>query len=466
MAKEYDLVVLGAGPGGYVAAIRASQLGLKAAVIEKQWWGGICLNVGCIPSKALLYNAELAHIMRHRADEFGFKMPGGIEVDYKVAFNRSRKTSDRLVKGIQALMRKNKIDTYDGWGVFTGPKSIDVALSKGGSETLNAKNVIIATGSEVRMLPGTKVTERVKTYLEIILSDKLPKSIIIAGSGAIGMELAYVMHNYGVSVTIVEFMPNIVPLEDEEVSKEMEKQYRKLGINIITSARVEKLDEDNDGVTVTITKDGKPETLRADWVLQAMGWRPRVEGYGLEKTGVKFTERGWIDIDDHMRTNVPGVYAIGDITAKLALAHVASAQGIVAAETIAGVETMPLNYLMLPRCTYCQPQIASFGYTEKQAREKGFEIKVSKFPWQANGKALGMGESAGFIKLICDAKYGELLGGHLVGPSVTELLPELTLAQMWELTPAEIGRNVHAHPTLSEALMEVAHGLEGHMINF
>lgn len=466
MAKTYDVVVLGAGPGGYVAAIRAAQLGLKTAVVEKQWWGGICLNVGCIPSKALLHNAELAHIFKHRAQEFGFKISGEVELDYGVAFKRSRSTSERLVKGIKSLMKKNKIDTYDGWGTFTGPKTIEVSLNDSSKETLEAKNVILATGTEVRMLPGTKVTDHVKSYLEVILSDKLPKSIIIAGAGAIGVEFAYVMHNYGVQVTLVEFMANVLPLEDEEVSKELEKQYKKMGVTVLTSTRVDKLDEDAEGVTVTVTRDGKQETLRAEWVLQAMGWRPRLEGYGFEKTGIKLTERGWVDVDDHMRTNVPGVYAIGDITAKLALAHVASAQGIIAAETIAGAETMPLNYVMMPRCTYCQPQVASFGYTEKQAREKGYEIKVAKFPWQANGKALGLGDYAGFVKVISDAKYGELLGAHLIGPSVTELLPELTLAQMWELTAAEIARNVHAHPTLSEALMEVAHGLEGHMINY
>ncbi|CAG0954234.1 dihydrolipoamide dehydrogenase [Anaerolineae bacterium] len=466
MAKTYDVVVLGAGPGGYVSAIRAAQLGLKVAVVEKQWWGGICLNVGCIPSKALLHNAELAHIFKHRAQEFGFKISGEVELDYGVAFKRSRSTSERLVKGIKSLMKKNKIDTYDGWGAFTGPKTIEVSLNDGSKETLEAKNVILATGTEVRMLPGTKVTDHVKSYLEVILSDKLPKSIIIAGAGAIGVEFAYVMHNYGVQVTLVEFMANVLPLEDEEVSKELEKQYKKMGVTVLTSTRVDKIDEDAEGVTVTVTRDGKQETLRAEWVLQAMGWRPRLEGYGFEKTGIKLTERGWVEVDDHMRTNVPGVYAIGDITAKLALAHVASAQGIIAAETIAGAETMPLNYVMMPRCTYCQPQVASFGYTEKQAREKGYEIKVAKFPWQANGKALGLGDYAGFVKVISDAKYGELLGAHLIGPGVTELLPELTLAQMWELTAAEIARNVHAHPTLSEALMEVAHGLEGHMINY
>lgn len=465
MAKTYDVVVLGAGPGGYVAAIRAAQLGLKTAIIEKQWWGGVCLNVGCIPSKALLHNAELAHIITHRAEEFGIRLGGETTLDYSVAFKRSRKVSERMVKGVQFLMKKNKIDSFNGWGTFTGPKTLDVALNDGNSETLEAKNVIIAVGSEVKLLPGTQVGERIGTYLEFIMSDTLPKSVIIAGAGPIGVEFGYVMRSYGVDVTIVEFLPHMVPLEDEEISKELEKQYAKLGVKVLTGTRVDGMTEDANGVTVKVTKDGQAQELRAEKVLQAMGWKPRTEGYGLEKTGVKLSERGWIEVDDFMRTNVEGVYAIGDINARLQLAHVASAQGIVAAETIAGAETMALNYVMLPRCTYCQPQIASFGYTEKQARDKGYEVKVTKFPWTANGKAVGLGEMAGFVKLLTDAKYGEILGAHLIGPNVTELLPELTLAQLWEMTAAEIARNVHAHPTLSEALLDVAHGAEGHMIN-
>jgi dihydrolipoamide dehydrogenase len=464
MAKDYDVVVLGAGPGGYVCAIRCAQLGLKVAIIEKQWWGGVCLNVGCIPSKALLHNAELAHIVNHRAEDFGFKF-GTVEMDYGVAFKRSRQVSDRLVKGVQGLMKKNKIDRFDGWGTFTDAKSIDVKLNDGSVETLNAKNVVIATGSEARMLPNTQVTDRVRTYLQVIMDEKLPKSIVIVGGGAIGVEFAYVLHNYGVDVTIVEFLPRLLPLEDEEVSAELEKQYIRMGVKVQTSASVEKVEEDKDGVTVTFSKDGKQQQLRVDQVLTAIGWKPLSKDYGLDKTGVKLTDRGWIDVDDHMRTSVPGVYAIGDVTGKLQLAHVGSAQGIVAAETIAGVETMPLEYIMLPRCTYCQPQVASFGYTEKQAKEKGYDVKVAKFPFIANGKALGLGETAGFVKILSDAKYGEILGAHLIGPNVTELLPELTLARLWEMTPEEIARNVHAHPTLSEALGEVAEGLMGHMIN-
>jgi len=464
MAKDYDVVVLGAGPGGYVAAIRAAQLGQKVAIIEKQWWGGVCLNVGCIPSKALLRNAELAHIITHRAKDFGFKFDN-VEMDYGVAFKRSRQVSDQLTRGVGTLMKKNKIDQYNGWGTFTSAKSIDVTLNDGSKETINAKNIIIATGAQTRMLPGVKVSKRVRTYLEFIMDDTLPKSVIIVGGGAIGVEFGYVMQAYGVDVTIVEFMPNIVPLEDEQVSKELEKQYIKLGIKINTNTKVEKVEENDSSVRVTVSKDGAQQVLEAEQVLVAIGWAAKTEGFGLEKTGVKVTERGWIQVNEKMETNVPGVYAIGDCTGQMLLAHVASAMGVIAAEVIAGHKTTTLDYKMMPRCTYCQPQVASFGYTEKEAKEKGYEIKVASFPWSVNGKALGLGERIGFVKIISDARYGEILGAHMIGPEVTELLPELTLAQKWELTPEEIARNVHAHPTLSEALMEVAEGLEGHMIN-
>ncbi len=458
--------MLGAGPGGYVAAIRAAQLGLKTAIVEKQWWGGVCLNVGCIPSKALLYNAELAHILQHRAKDFGFSFDN-LKLDYATAFKRSRQSSERLVKGVGFLMRKNKIETYDGWGTFKDARTLEVELEDGNKETLQAKNVIIATGATTRLLPGTQVSGRVITYLEAILSDRLPRSIIIAGASAIGVEFAYIMNSYGVDVTLVEYLPRLVPLEDEEVSKELEKQFKRIGIKCMPGTKVEGVQEQPDKVRVTVTTaDGEEQTLEAEQVLQAIGVQPRTEGYGLENTGVALDEktRG-IAIDEYMRTNVEGVYAIGDVTGKLMLAHVASAMALVAAEAIAGVDTVTLDYKMMPRATYCQPQIASFGYTEAEAREAGYEINVSKFPFQANGKALGMGERDGFVKLISDKKYGEMLGGHMIGANVTELLPELTLARFAELTPYEIARNVHPHPTLSEMIMEAAHGLEGEMIN-
>lgn len=466
MAKEYDVVVLGAGPGGYIAAIRASQLGLKTAIVEKKYWGGVCLNVGCIPSKALLRNAELAHIVQHQAKDFGIKVDGTVEFEYDAAYKRSRQVSNRLVKGVQFLMKKNKIDTYDGWATFTDANTMEVELNEGEGETLKFKNCIIATGATTRLIPGTELSENVVTYEEQIMEDNVPESIIIAGAGAIGIEFAYVHHNYGVDVTVVEYLDRILPLEDEEVSKELRKVYEKMGVKIITGTRVDKIEDNGDKVKVSVTgPDGEESTLEADRVLQAIGFAPRTEGYGLENTGVELTDKGAIGIDGFMQTNVPHIYAIGDVTAKLMLAHVAEAMGVVAAEHIAGQSTRELEFIMMPRATYCQPQVASFGYTEAQAREAGYDINVAKFPFQANGKALGLGESTGFVKLISDKKYGEMLGAHMIGPDVTELLPELTLAQYAELTPEEIARNVHAHPTLSEAIKEAAHGLEGHMIN-
>jgi dihydrolipoamide dehydrogenase len=467
MAKEYDVVVLGAGPGGYVAAIRAAQLGQKVAIVEKQYWGGVCLNVGCIPSKALLRNAELVHIFKEEAATYGIQVKGEVSYDFGAAFKRSREVSGRLTKGVQFLMKKNKIDSYNGWATFQDATTLQVALNDGSAQTLKFKHAIIATGATTRLIPGTKLSERVVTYEEQIMTDHLPKSIIIAGAGAIGIEFAYIMRNYGVEVTVVEFLDRILPLEDEEVSKELAKIYTKLGVKLLTSTKVEGIDDSGDLVKVHVTgPDGKTVTLQAEKVMQAIGFQPRTTGYGLEHTGVKLTERGAIAIDDHMRTNVPHIYAIGDVTSKLMLAHVAEAMGMVAAEAIAGHPTHPLDFDMMPRATYCQPQVASFGYTEKQARDKGYDISVARFPFQANGKALGLGDSVGFVKLISDKKYGELLGAHMIGPDVTELLPELTLARTWELTPHEIARNVHAHPTLSEAIKEAAHGLEGHMINF
>ena len=466
MTKTYDVVVLGAGPGGYVAAIRSAQLGLKTAIVEKEWWGGVCLNVGCIPSKALLRNAELAHIVQHRMKEFGFNGGQGVSVDYSVAFKRSRQVSSRLVKGVGFLMKKNGIDTYEGWGTIQDASTVTVALNDGSTETLSTKNLILATGAVVNLLPGVSLSEHVITYLEAILSETLPKSAVIVGAGPIGVEFAYVMHNYGVEVTLVEYLPHLLPNEDEEISAELEKHYKRMGVRFLTSTAMKKVEETGSGARVTVEKDGQTEVLEAEWALMATGFKPRLEGYGLENLkGLAISPRGAIEIDERMATNIPGVWAIGDVTGKLMLAHVGSAMGIIAVENIAGVETTTLDYRMLPRCTYCQPQVASFGYTEAQARDAGFDIEVVRFPFQANGKALGLGEGVGFVKIIQDRKYGEILGGHLIGPDVTELLPELTLAQKWELTAHEIARNVHAHPTLSEALMEAAHGLAGHMIH-
>jgi dihydrolipoamide dehydrogenase len=468
MASEhFDVVVLGAGPGGYTAAVRSAQLGMKTAVVEAKYWGGVCLNVGCIPSKALLRNAELAHIVTKEAKTFGIQVEGTVRFDYGEAFRRSRTVADGRVKGVHYLMKKNGITEYDGRGAFIDDHTMQVTLSTGTVETISFDHCIIAAGATTRLLPGTRLSDRVVTYEEQILTDQLPASIIIAGAGAIGVEFAYVLHNYGVKVTIVEFLDRMVPLEDAEVSAELAKQYRKLGIEVLTSTRVDAIDDSDPSarVRVTVTRDGAQQVLEADKVLQAIGFAPRVNGYGLENAGVKLTERGAIDIDGRGRTNVPHIFAIGDVTAKLMLAHAAETMAVIAAETIADAETMEVDFVMIPRATYCQPQIASFGYTEAQAREKGYDVKVVKFPFSANGKAHGLGQATGFVKLISDTKYGELLGGHLIGPEVTELLPELTLAQQWDLTVHEVARNVHAHPTLGEAVKEAVHGLAGHMIN-
>ncbi|CAM3144638.1 dihydrolipoyl dehydrogenase [Tsukamurella hominis] len=459
MADHFDTVVLGAGPGGYVAAIRAAQLGQKVAVIEEKYWGGVCLNVGCIPSKALLKNAELAHTFTHKAQLFGIS--GDVSFDFGAAFDRSRKVSEGIVKGVHFLMKKNKITEINGYGTFVDAKTIQV-----GDQTVTGDNIIIDTGSTVRLLPGVTLSDNVVTYEEQILTRDLPESIAIVGAGAIGMEFAYVLKNYGVDVTIIEFLDRALPNEDADVSKEIAKQYKKLGVNILTSTKVESVDDQGSQVVVKYTGPKGAGEITVSKVLMSIGFAPRVEGFGLEKTGVALTERGAIAIDDYMRTNVPGVYAIGDVTAKLQLAHVAEAQGVVAAETIAGAETQTLgDYRMMPRATFCQPQVASFGLTEQQAKDEGYDVKTATFPYSANGKAQGLGDAVGFVKLVSDAKYGELLGGHLIGPDVSELLPELTLAQKWDLTVNELARNVHTHPTLSEALQESIHGLAGHMIN-
>ncbi|MEV6424596.1 dihydrolipoyl dehydrogenase [Streptomyces sp. NPDC051662] len=468
MSTHFDVVVLGAGPGGYTAAVRATQLGLRTAVVEAKYWGGVCLNVGCIPSKALLRNAELAYIFTQEAKTFGIRVEGRVGFDYTEAFKRSRKVADGRVAGVHYLMKKNDIAEYDGRGTFIDDRTLQVALTEGGTETLSFDHCVVATGTTTRLLPGTSLSERVVTYEEQILSDTLPESIVIAGAGAVGVEFAYVLHNYGVKVTIVEFLDRLVPLEDAEVSKELAKRYRRLGIEVLTSTRVESIDDSDPSakVRVTVSRDGQRQVLETDKVLQAIGFAPRIAGYGLENTGVRLTERGAIEVDGRGRTSVPHIFAIGDVTAKLMLAHAAESMGVIAAETIGGAETMELDFVMIPRATYCQPQIASFGWTEEQARERGHDVKVVKFPFTANGKAHGLGDPVGFVKLISDNRYGELLGAHLIGPEVTELLPELTLAQQWDLTVHEVARNVHAHPTLGEAVKEAVHGLAGHMINF
>jgi dihydrolipoamide dehydrogenase len=461
---NYDVVVIGAGPAGYVCAIRAAQLGLKTAIVDKQWLGGVCLNVGCIPSKSLLKNAEVAELLRHRGKEFGFSFDN-LKLDYAAAVKRSRQVSDRLTKGVGFLMKKNNIDVHMGAAVLKSKSSVEVADKDGNKKTLEAKNVVVATGARAAMIPGVVADgKKVVTYGEAILQEALPKSVVVVGSGAVGVEFSTVWNAYGSQVAIVEMLPSLVPLEDEEIAKELAKQFEKAGIKVKLGTKVEEIDASGEMVKVKVNGAGGVETLEAEQALVAIGFKPNSENLGLAALGVKI-ERGFIQVDDKLQTSVPGIYAIGDVTGKLMLAHVGSAQGVVCAENIAGHETVTLNYSTMPRATYCRPQIASFGLSEKQAKEKGYEVKTAKFPFQANGKALGMGDYAGFVKYVTDAKYGEILGAHLIGPEVTELLPELTLAANMELTAEEIARNVHAHPTLSETLMEAAHGLVGGYIH-
>ncbi len=463
--SDYDVIVIGAGPGGYVCAIRAAQLGKKTAIVEKEFLGGVCLNIGCIPSKSLLRNAEVAHLLRERGKDFGFEIDG-LKLDYTAAVKRSRVVSNRLTKGVGFLMKKNQIDVHMGTAKFEAADTLLVTAEDGSTQTLKAKAIVIATGASAMTIPGVEIDgKQVLSYREAILQDELPKSVVIVGGGAIGLEFATVWNSYGVDVTLVEMLPNIAPLEDEEVSAELKKALTKRGIKIMSGTKVESVKRLKTKVKVDVSGTDGAASLEAAQVLMAIGFRPNSANLGLEGIGVSLAKNGAVEIDERMATNVAGVWAIGDVTGKLMLAHVASAMGIVCAENIAGVETSRLNYEMMPRATYSQPQVASFGFTEQQAQERGYEVKVGRFPFQANGKALGLDDYAGWVKLIVEAQYGEILGAHMIGPEVTELLPELTLAQMMELTSEEIARNVHAHPTLSEALMEAAHAAEGHAIH-
>ncbi len=452
---QYDLVVLGSGPGGYVGAIRASQLGLKVAVVEKAELGGICLNWGCIPTKSLLKSASVFEYLQH-AESYGIKIDGKAEADFPAMVKRSRDVADGMSKGIQFLFKKNKIDVINGFGKLLDNKTVEVKKEDGSSEKVSAKHILLATGARSRELPnlpqdGVKVIG----YRKALTLEKKPEKMIVVGSGAIGSEFAYFYNSIGTEVTLVEFLPNIVPLEDEEVSKQLARSFKKEGINVMTSSEVLSVDTTGDKVKAVIkTKKGE-ETHEADVILSAVGITPNLEGIGLEEVGVQ-VEKGKVKVDEFYRTSVEGIYAIGDIVPGQALAHVASAEAILCVEKIAGHNPEPLNYGNIPGCTYTSPEVASVGMSEKAAKEAGYELKIGKFPFSASGKASAAGHKDGFVKLIFDAKYGELLGAHLIGANVTEMVAELVLARKLETTGHEIIKAVHPHPTMSEAIMEAA----------
>jgi dihydrolipoamide dehydrogenase len=463
--NEFDVIVIGAGPGGYVCAIRAAQLGKKVAIVEKQFLGGICLNWGCIPTKTLLSNAALAHTLRERAKEFGVGFDN-LTLDYAAAVKRSRTVSDRLVKGVGFLMKKNNITVFMGTAKLSDKNTVAVTTTDGKGETLKAKDIVIATGSHFASLPTVPVDgKQVITFWEALQQETLPKSALVIGAGAMGVEFATVWNSYGAAITLVEMLPRIVPLEDEDVSKELEKSFKKRGMEIYTGSKVYSVKPGKGSVSVVVDTPEGQKTIEVEQVLVATGFRPNTEDLGLKEAGVALTERGFVQVDDYCATNVPGIWAIGDVTGKLLLAHVASSMGIISAEKIAGLNPEPFDINLIPRATYSEPQVGSFGLSEAQAKEKGYQVKTGRFNFQANGKALGLGNYNGFVKVIVDAKYGEILGAAMIGDSVSELLPEFTLARRNELTIEEIAHNVHAHPTLSEAIQEAAEDALGRSIH-
>ncbi len=459
---NYDVIVIGSGPGGYVAAIRASQLGLKTAVVEKSELGGICLNWGCIPTKALLKSAQVYEYLLH-AQDYGVKA-SGVEADFDAIIKRSRGVADAMSKGVQFLMKKNKIDIITGTGKVKPGKKVEVT-NDGKSELYEAKHIILATGARSRELPSLKQDgKKIIGYREAMVLPKQPKSMVVVGSGAIGSEFAYFYNSIGTKVTLVEFLPNIVPVEDEEVSKQLERSFKKQGIAVMTSAEVTSVDTTGSFCKVKIKNAKGEETIEADIVLSAVGISSNIENIGLEEVGIA-TDKGKIMVNDYYQTNMPGYYAIGDIVHGPALAHVASHEGITCVEKISGMHVEPIEYGNIPGCTYCQPEIASVGLTEKQAKEKGIDYKVGKFPFSASGKAKAGGNSEGFVKVIFDAKYGEWLGAHMIGAGVTELIAEVVVARKLETTGHEIIKSIHPHPTMSEAVMEAVAAAYGEVIH-
>lgn len=461
---NYDLIVIGSGPGGYVAAIRGSQLGLKTAVVERSELGGICLNWGCIPTKSLLKSAQVFDYLRHAGD-YGIKIQGSVEPDFEAIISRSRNVADGMSKGIQFLMKKNKIDVIQGTGKLAGGGKLVVTDTEGKETVLTAPNIILATGARSKELPNLKQDgKKIIGYRQALALESKPKSMIVVGSGAIGTELASFYNSMGTEVTLVEFLSEIVPLEDEEVSKALARSLKKSGINIMTSSSVEQVEIKGDLCVATIKTSKGTETREAEFVLSAVGITPNIENLGLEEAGV-LVEKGKVKVDEFYRTSASGIYAIGDIVPGQALAHVASAEGIICVEKIAGKNPEPLNYGNIPGCTYTTPEVASVGMTEKAAKEAGYELKVGKFPFTASGKASAAGAKDGFVKLIFDAKHGELLGAHLIGANVTEMIAELVVARKLEITGHELIKSVHPHPTMSEAVMEAAAAAFGEVIH-
>jgi dihydrolipoamide dehydrogenase len=461
--SNFDVIVLGSGPGGYVTAIRASQLGFKTAIIEKENLGGVCLNWGCIPTKALLKSAQVFEYLKHAGD-YGLTVDG-FDKDFNAVVKRSRNVADGMSKGVQFLMKKNKIEVIDGFGKLMAGKKIMVTDADGKDTEYSANSIIIATGSRSRELPSLPQDgKKIIGYRKAMTLEKQPKKMVIVGSGAIGIEFAYFYNSMGTDVTVVEFLPNIVPVEDEDISKQLERTFKKSGIKIMTSPEVTKADTSGEGVKVTVKTSKGEEIIDADIVLSAVGIKSNIENIGLEEVGIA-VDRDKILVNDYYQTNIPGYYAIGDVTPGQALAHVASAEGILCVEKLAGMHVEPLDYGNIPGCTYCTPEIASVGLTEKQAKEKGYELKVGKFPFSASGKAKASGTPDGFVKVIFDAKYGEWLGCHMIGAGVTDMIAEAVVARKLETTGHEILKSVHPHPTMSEAVMEAVAEAYGEVIH-